>query len=147
MWDMKFSSLLRTAFGLVLAVFLAGGSSVAFSGCSTRGLLGSTPKYWRIVSADFEGNWISEWVAEGDVKTVDGGYRFAAVQRRIFKPEQLEFHYPLGYPVTVAAPNVIVTPTTKPLWLSKVDGTPGPEELLTVVPPTRQPRVKPSAGY
>src|SRR5690606_18672217 len=86
------------------------------SGCaSTRPVRVSSTPYSSVVTSDFEGRWIAEYIAEGDVKKTEDGYRFNAVQRRIFQPATLEFLYPLGRPVTVLASNVVVTPAPKPL--------------------------------
>ena len=100
------------------------GATALFSGCahSSRELVVlPVPNYSKIVSSDFEGRWIAEFIAEGKVRKVEGGYSFTAVQRRIFRPVPMEFHYPLGRPMTVIATNVIVTPASKPLWLEKLD--------------------------
>ena len=101
------------------------GASALLSGCacSTRRavILESDPTYSRVVSSDFEGRWIAEFVAEGPVRKTEGGFAFTAVQRRIFKPTTMEFHYPLGRPMKVIATNVIVTPANKPLWLERLD--------------------------
>jgi len=85
--------------------------------------------YWQVVTTDVEGCWIAEWIAEGDVEKSGRGYRFRAVQRRIFRPFALTFKYPLGRTVKVKAPNVIINPTQKPEWLRQLECcTPPPDQ-------------------
>ena len=79
------------------------------------------PIYYKVMASDFEGGRIADYVAEGEVLRADDGYRFSAVERRIYQPEVIEMHYPLGRVVTAKAPNVIVVPTDKPLWLRHLD--------------------------
>ena len=92
--------------------------------------------YYRVVTADFEGKRIAEFVSEGPVKETDDGFTFWAVQRRIFEPKVLEFHYPLGRQVTVAASNTVSTPTCKPHWLECLDGDCPPEDCKPTPTPT-----------
>ena len=105
--------------------------SVLLSGCFTAYPRPPKPEraqdYYRVVTADFEGKRIAEYVSEGEVIQDDDGFRFWAVQRRIYEPTVMEFHYPLGRKVTVAASNTVAVPTTKPLWLKCLDGDCPPE--------------------
>lgn len=80
-----------------------------------------TPVYHKVMSTDFEGRRIAEYISEGEVIKTDDGFLFAAVQRRIFQPKVLEFRYPLGRVITVKTPNVIIVPATKPTWLRDLD--------------------------
>jgi hypothetical protein len=73
--------------------------------------------YWRVILADFEGCWISEYIAEGHITKTSNGVCFQAMQRRIFQPVTLTFRYPLGRPVKVQGSNIMITPTDKPAWL------------------------------
>ena len=77
--------------------------------------------YWHVVLTDFEGCWISDYIAEGDVTPRDTGFCFRAMQRRIFSPVVLTFKYPLGRPVKVLGSNIIVTPACKPVWLQEIE--------------------------
>ena len=81
--------------------------------------------YSRVISSDFEGRTIAEYIAEGPVCETRCGFRFRAVERRIFQPVELEFRYPLGRPVTVAASNLVALPSYKPCWLAAMDASPG----------------------
>lgn len=87
-------------------------------GCARR--ICGTP-YWQVVTTDVEGCWIAQWIAEDEVKNTGDAYCFRAVQRRIFRPYILTFRYPLGRLVKVKAPNIIITPAEKPLWLVETD--------------------------
>ncbi|MDD5348924.1 MAG: hypothetical protein PHQ12_01815 [Chthoniobacteraceae bacterium] len=103
---------------LLLAV---AGLSAMEPGCATtcrqRTAISCESTYSRVVIADFEGHWISEYIAEGPVSETCHGVCFRAVQRRIFKPVPLTFRYPLGRPVKTQGSNVIVTPAARPPWL------------------------------
>ncbi len=94
--------------------------------CERRVVLVVPPPapYSRVVTSDFEGRPIAEYIAEGPVCETECGFRFRAVERRIFRPCVLEFRYPLGRPVTVAAPNLVATPSCKPCWLVALDARP-----------------------
>ncbi len=97
------------------------------AGCATRStveveeVIVATP-YARVVVADFRANPLAEYIAEGSVRPTDEGYRFQAVERRIFQPRLMVFRYPLGRPVTVTGSNVVITPAAKPTWLLRADG-------------------------
>ena len=113
--------------GTFWKVIVALGFAAMLSSCATCrpcyvAVPCSTP-YWQVVLTDFEGCWISEYIAEGLVTEICDGVCFRAVQRRIFKPFLLTFKYPLGRPVKVSGSNIIVTPTGKPLWLRQSDRT------------------------
>jgi hypothetical protein len=81
--------------------------------------------YSRVITSDFEGRTIAEYIAEGPVCETKCGFRFRAVERRIFTPMALEFRYPMGRPVTVAASNIVAMPSYKPCWLAAMDASPG----------------------
>ncbi len=107
---------------------LAAVATGLLGGCAHREAWCELP-YWQVVSTDVEGCWISEYIAEGDVTPVCGGYRLNAVQRRTFRPVTLTYRYPLGRFVTAKAPNIIIVPTCKPLWLKILDlYTPPPDQ-------------------
>lgn len=114
----------------MLMVVVAAVAMICLGGCCHPRVC-VTP-YWQVVTTDFEGCWIAEYVAEGDVLPTSRGYCFRAVERRIFKPAVLTFKYPLGRPVKVEATNIIVTPTCKPLWLQEVERTMPPADQCAV---------------
>lgn len=96
------------------------------SGCCCRSMCRRAAyekPYWRVVLTDFEGCYISEYIAEGKIaKMPDAeGYCIWAVQRRTFRPWILTYKYPLGRPVKVMGSNIIITPACKPLWLQETD--------------------------
>jgi len=87
------------------------------------------PPYWQVVLTDVEGCWISEYIAEDPITETCNGVCFRAIQRRIFHPFRLTFRYPLGRPVKVRGSNIIMTATTKPLWLRQLEQTlPPPDQ-------------------
>ncbi len=94
------------------------------AGCHATGRYNpviSTTEYSRVVATDLRGRPIAEYIAEGPVRDTAEGYRFRAVERRIYRPEQLTFRYPLGRPLTAGAPNLGVFPCHKPEWLAGLD--------------------------
>jgi len=106
-----------------MASFFLAAVTVSFlGGCAVqqREVLCELP-YWRVVSTDVEGCWISEYIAEGEITPTCNGYCFRAVQRRTFQPLTLTYKYPLGRFVKAQAPNIIITPTCKPYWLKVMD--------------------------
>ena len=113
---------MRLVFRLVAVLCVLGCLGGSLGGCASWRRQDVTFPYWRVVTTDFQGRWIAEYVAEGPVKKVEEGFTFVAVQKRLFSSETLEFHYPLGRPLVVGASNVVVTPTGKPLWLARIDG-------------------------
>lgn len=115
---MKLSRIQLLAAGCCLPLFLAGCYTVD----PKPPTAGRAQDYYRIVTADFEGKRIAEYVSEGPVKKSDDGFTFWAVQRRIFEPKEMEFRYPLGRQMTVAASNTVSVPACKPKWLECLDG-------------------------
>lgn len=114
-----------------IASFLLAAGVCVLGGCAHKEIPCELP-YWQVVSTDVEGCWISEYIAEGEVIEACDGYRFRAVQRRTFQPVVLTYRYPLGRNVVAKAPNVIVTPTAKPLWLKISDKyMPPPDQCRT----------------
>ncbi|XHR28608.1 MAG: hypothetical protein ACFUZC_22155 [Chthoniobacteraceae bacterium] len=112
---------------LLAAAALNGMVSGCCSTCHRYFAVSCPPLYQRVVLADVEGCWISEYIAEGPITETCEDVCFRAMQRRIFKPCVLTFKYPLGRPVIVKGSNIIITPATKPLWLCQMDKTLPPE--------------------
>ena len=112
----------------IASFFLTAVAVGLLGGCAHREVMCEWP-YWQVVSTDVEGCWISEYIAEGEVTPFCDGYRFRAVQRRTFRPVTLTYRYPLGRWVKAQAPNIIITPACKPLWLKILDlYTPPPDQ-------------------
>ena len=114
---MKFLHFFPVAATLCVSLLLTGCVSVE----TTPPKAEKEQDYYRVTTADFQGKRIAEFVSEGPVKRTEDGFTFWAVQRRIFEPEIMEFHYPLGRTVTVAASNTVSIPTRKPEWLVCLD--------------------------
>jgi len=115
---MKLSRIHLLAAGCCLPVLLGGCYTVN----PTPPKAPRAQDYYRVVTSDFEGKRIAEYISEGPVKITDDGFTFWAVQRAIFEPKAMEFHYPLGRQVTVAASNTVSVPAHKPQWLECLDG-------------------------
>ncbi len=84
-----------------------------------------------MISSNFEGCPIAEYIAEGPVCETECGFRFRAIERRTFGPYPMCFRYPMGRPVTVAAPNVVSRPACKPAWLIQMEA----EQACVLGPP------------
>jgi hypothetical protein len=89
----------------------------ALVGCSTLNDL-SQETYYRVHVTDPRGKLIADWVADGHVKRIEGGYRFRAVERISGPPWPKHIRYPHGRVVEASGPNIVVTRCPKPLWLS-----------------------------
>ena len=112
-----------------MASFFLAAVAVGLLGCCVPRVVMCKVPYWQVVSTDVEGCWISEYIAEGDIRPTCNGYCFRAVQRRTFRPLTLTYKYPLGRFVKAQAPNIIITPACKPLWLQIMDRyTPPPDQ-------------------
>jgi hypothetical protein len=107
-WKLKAAS--RATICAAIATLLAGCSHC----CWCRRAPCPGPKYWRVTLTDFEGQRISEYIAEGPVTETCDGICIWALQRRIFHPYVLTFRYPLGRPVKVQGSNIIVASICSP---------------------------------
>ncbi|MEI8235447.1 MAG: hypothetical protein WCH57_12295 [Verrucomicrobiota bacterium] len=125
---------MKRIFSLLVAVAgLAGMGSGCATTCHQWIAIPCETPYWQVVITDFEGSWISEYIAEGHVTQTCNGVCFQAMQRRIFRPITLTFRYPLGRPVKVQGSHIIITPTDKPLWLRQIGQCiPPPNQCSTV---------------
>ena len=102
---------------LISSLLVAG----LLTGCACYDWKHPHSRYYKVTSADFEGKRIAEWVCDGQPIKVQDGFHIWAMQRRIFKPHVLEFHYPFGRWVTINASNIIITPVPQPLWLARLE--------------------------
>jgi hypothetical protein len=74
--------------------------------------------YHRIVETNFSGERIVSWIAEGKIRHRDNGLAFRAVERTVYRPIQLNYHYPLGRPMWASASNIVICPVEKPVWMA-----------------------------
>jgi hypothetical protein len=119
-------------------------AALLLCGCQTSG-----KHYYKIVTTDMNGKLISSWVAKGRVKRREGGYKFTAVERQIGHPPTI-YRYPLGWRVSIAAPETIIYPVVKPAWLNDIkplDVADAAEAGVQAAPPVRLgPPQKPAAA-
>jgi hypothetical protein len=107
---------------LFSALFLAGCS------CLPRDpYIDCNSDFSRIVSTDYVGNIISEWIGAGKVsyECNDHSYNFLAVEKERHGRFPVNRRYVIGRPVKVIAPNVIVYPIEPPEWICWDGGTTG----------------------
>lgn len=92
------------------------------SGCCYSRCVGPLYVYSRVEVSDFECRPVAEYIAQGPIQNVPGGgICIMAVERRVYNPCPITFHYPLGRPVNVVASNIRVTPAAQPVWLTCLD--------------------------
>ncbi|MDQ3624584.1 MAG: hypothetical protein M3463_19220 [Verrucomicrobiota bacterium] len=106
----------RFFFSLLALVFLAGCHTTRSTGRSTY-----PHRYHKVEVTDYRGNLIAQWVAEGEVRKWDTGYRFRAVERVSAPPHVVRTRYPLARLVYIDGPNITVAPYRKPGWLVELD--------------------------
>ena len=75
----------------------------------------------KVVSTDYVGNVISEWVGVGKVcyDHVDRSYNFLAVEKTRDGRFPVNRRYAIGRKVKVIAPNVAVYPIDPPEWICR----------------------------
>lgn len=72
--------------------------------------------FWKVISTDYEGNMISEWIAAGHPWKIKGGVRIRAIQKTTYDPSPVEVRYAITRRVEVKAPNVTYFRTPAPAW-------------------------------
>ena len=86
---------------------------LALTGCQTT--------YTRLSVTDFDGQPVSEFVAEGWVRRLDNGYAIRAVERRVEGPFPVTRRFPNGWRTTVVGANILMEEVEKPAWLAELD--------------------------
>jgi hypothetical protein len=99
---------------------------LALAGCQTT--------YTRLTVTNFDGERVSEWVAEGPVHRVEQGYAVRAVERSVEGAHPVTRRFPNGWRTTVVGANILREEVEKPDWLVALDegGTYMPQETTTV---------------
>ncbi|RYD69364.1 MAG: hypothetical protein EOP84_28615 [Verrucomicrobiaceae bacterium] len=92
------------------------------SGCHGDRYRGVNRTYSRVRITNPRGELISDYIAEGRVRSTERGYSFSAVERTTTMPYMMNVRYPRGRRIEVAGPNILVTRSGKPEWLYQVDG-------------------------
>jgi hypothetical protein len=86
---------------------------LALTGCQTT--------YTRLTVTNFDGERVSEWVAEGPVRRVDQGYAVRAVERRVEGAHPVVRRFPNGWRTMVVGANILREEIDKPDWLVALD--------------------------
>ena len=86
---------------------------LALTGCQTT--------YTRLTVTNFDGERVSDWVAEGYVRRVEQGYAIRAVERRVEGAHPVTRRFPNGWRTTVTGANIILEEIEKPAWLEALD--------------------------
>ena len=102
---------------------LALAALVALTGCET--------KYTRLTAANHEGTVSTVWIAEGETRKVDQGYRIKAVERSTYGTDPVSTRYPNGWRTIATGPTILLEPADKPQWLAELDGDVVVEEKTT----------------
>jgi hypothetical protein len=95
-------------------------SVIFLAGCETTKPTGEI-EYTRLMVTDVNGDFISEWIAEGKTTKGEWGYEINAVERRTAPPHPTTNRYPNGRKATVVGPNIILETVEKPSWLRRLD--------------------------
>jgi hypothetical protein len=86
---------------------------LALAGCQTP--------YTRLTVTNFDGERVSDWVAEGPVRRTEQGYAVRAVERTVEGAHPVTRRFPNGWRTTVVGANIIRERIDKPAWLVAVD--------------------------
>jgi hypothetical protein len=85
------------------------------------GLTGCQTTYTRLTVTNFDGERVSDWVAEGYVRRVEQGYAIRAVERSVEGAHPVTRRFPNGWRTTVTGANILQEEIEKPAWLVALD--------------------------
>lgn len=98
----------------VLRIFLCLLAVLSFASCERY--VTERSSFWKVISTDYEGNVISEWIAAGHPWRIEGGVRIRAIQKTTYDPHPVEVRYAISRRVEVTAANVTFFRTKAPAW-------------------------------
>jgi hypothetical protein len=84
-------------------------------------LAGCQTTYTRLTVTNFDGELVSEWVAEGPVRKTEQGYAVRAVERSVEGAHPVTRRFPNGWRTTVVGANILREEVDKPEWLAALD--------------------------
>ena len=84
-------------------------------------LTGCTTTYTRLTVTNFDGERVSDWVAEGSVVRSEQGYQIRAVERTAEGAHPVTRRYPNGWRTVVVGAHVVMEEIDKPAWLVALD--------------------------
>jgi hypothetical protein len=86
---------------------------LALAGCQTT--------YTRLTVTNFDGERVSDWVAEGPVRRTEQGYAIRAVERSVEGAHPVTRRFPNGWRTIVVGANILQEEVAKPAWLESLD--------------------------
>jgi hypothetical protein len=86
---------------------------LALTGCQTT--------YTRLTVTNYDGEPVSDFVAEGAINKREHGYDIRAVERYVEGPTPVTRRFPNGWRTTVVGANILVQEVDKPAWLAAID--------------------------
>ena len=93
--------------------FLALFALLALAGCQTT--------YTRLTVTNFDGERVSDWIAEGPVRRTEQGYAVRAVERSVEGSHPVTRRFPNGWRTIVVGANILQEEVEKPAWLVALD--------------------------
>ena len=85
----------------------------ALTGCQTT--------YTQLTVTNYDGEPVSEFVAEGPIYKREHGWDIRAVERHVVGPTSVRRRFPNGWRTTVVGANILVEQVGKPVWLEAMD--------------------------
>jgi hypothetical protein len=86
---------------------------LALTGCQTT--------YTRLTVTNFDGERVSDWVAEGSVVRSEQGYQIRAVERSVEGAHPVTRRFPNGWRTVVVGAHIMMEEIDKPAWLVALD--------------------------
>ena len=86
---------------------------LSLSGCQTT--------YTRLTVTNYDGEPVSDFVAEGMIHKREHGWDIRAVERCVAGPTTVRRRFPNGWRTTVVGANILVEQVGKPAWLEAMD--------------------------
>lgn len=109
--DVSSGSLTRRGALLAVVAFC-----LCLTGCQTY--ITSKALFRKVITTDYQGNVISEWVTVGFFHKIEGGWEFTTVEKQKPEPFPYEGRYVIGRRVRVIAPHFIIFRIPPPDWIS-----------------------------
>jgi hypothetical protein len=89
---------------------------LASAGCET------SRRYTKFRVTNYRGELVADWIAEGNYRKVDNGFRIKAIERTSGPPHSLTTRYPNGWNTHIEGPHIVYWQCGKPWWLYQLDG-------------------------
>jgi excinuclease UvrABC helicase subunit UvrB len=85
------------------------------------GLTGCQTTYTRMTITNFDGERVSQFIAEGGIRKTEQGYLIRAVERTVEGAHPVTRRFPNGWRTVVVGANILREEIDKPDWLVSLD--------------------------